>query len=220
MMNEPLSAVVAEENAFRFDLTAVNSYRPLVAFTDPLAAIVGSPEVAFVSVPVPLTPVPDRVTVPRPKPTSAAPILLDVLPELVTVAVIDKTYPALLLSLSGTVAITKLLVLVGPSSPRLMDTARGLLTTPSVVTPPPELPVRVTAPPELISTNFETVALMLTVPVVLCPKHVSAATLSNIANSNERVRKWGEFIFFEAGREMQLSGRQQRMLTAGLLKIN
>jgi hypothetical protein len=145
---------------------------------------------------------------------------LDVLPELVTVAVIDKTYPALLLSLSGTVAITKLLVLVGPSSPRLMDTARGLLTTPSVVTPPPELPVRVTAPPELISTNFETVALMLTVPVVLCPKHVSAATLSKIANSNERVRKWGEFIFFEAGREMQLSGRQQRMLTAGLLKIN
>jgi hypothetical protein len=61
---------------------------------------------------------------------------------------------------------------------------------------------------------------MLTVPVVLCPKHVSEATLSKIANSNERVRKWGEFIFFEAGREMQLSGRQQRMLTAGLLKIN
>src|ERR1044072_6829855 len=91
MMNGPLSAVVAEENALRFDRTAVNSYRPVVPFTDPLAARVGSPEVGFVSVPVVLTPVPDLVIVPRPKPTSAAPILCAVVPELVTVAVIDKT---------------------------------------------------------------------------------------------------------------------------------
>jgi hypothetical protein len=49
-----------------------------------------------------------------------------------------------------------------------------VLATPSVVTPPPELPVTVTAPPEFISTNLETVALTLTVPVVLCPKQVTA----------------------------------------------
>ena len=91
MMKGPLSAVVAEENALRFDLTAVNSYRPEVALTEPFAPEVGSPEVAFVSEPLELTPVPDLVTVPRPKPTSAAPILLAVLPELVTVALIDKT---------------------------------------------------------------------------------------------------------------------------------
>src|SRR5262249_11529518 len=91
MMNGPLSAVVAEEKALRFDLTAVNSYRPLAPLMEPLAGRVGSPEVAFVSVPLVLTPFPDRVIVPRPKPTSAAPILLVVLPELVTVAVIDKT---------------------------------------------------------------------------------------------------------------------------------
>jgi hypothetical protein len=36
------------------------------------------------------------VIVPRPKPTSAAPILLADVPELVTVALIDKTYAALL----------------------------------------------------------------------------------------------------------------------------
>jgi hypothetical protein len=39
--------------------------------------------------------------------------------------------------------------------------------------------VRVTAPPELISTNFDTVALMLTVPVVLCPKQVTTERNSN-----------------------------------------
>src|SRR5215510_8642184 len=57
MMIGPLSAVVAEEKALRFDLTAVNSYRPVAPFTDPLAAKVGSPEVAFVSLPA-LTPRP------------------------------------------------------------------------------------------------------------------------------------------------------------------
>jgi hypothetical protein len=85
--------------------------------------------------------------------------------------------------LSGTDAVTKLLVLLGPSSPRLIETARGLLATPSVVTPPPELPVRVTEPPELISTNFETVALMVTVPDVDCPGHVRAETISNIVKN-------------------------------------
>src|SRR6185369_7919596 len=116
------------------------------------------------------------------KPTSEATILLDDAPELVTVAAIDNTYAALLRSLSGTCAVTKLLVLLGPSSPRLIDTASGELVTPSVVTPPPELPVSVTAPPELISTNFDTVALMVTVPVVDCAKQVPAATRSNVVS--------------------------------------
>jgi hypothetical protein len=90
MMIGPLSAVVEEEKALRLDLTAVNSYLPVVPFTDPLAAKVGSPEVAFVSAPA-LTPRPVRETVPSPKPTSDATILLLVAPELVTVAFIDKT---------------------------------------------------------------------------------------------------------------------------------
>src|ERR1044072_1777957 len=177
MMIGPLSAVVTEEKALRFDRTAVNSYRPVPALTDPFAGRVGSPDVAFVSEPA-LTPTPVRETVPRPKPTSAAPILLAVVPELGTGAVIRKTYAALLRRFTGTVAHTKLLVLDGPSSPRFIKPASGLLTTPSVVTPPPELPVRVTEPPELISTNLETVALMLTVPVVECPRHVTADTIS------------------------------------------
>jgi hypothetical protein len=109
--------------------------------------------------------------------------LLVVVPVLVTVAVIDKTYAALLRSLSGTDAVTKLLVLDGPSSPRFIETASGLLTTPSVVTPPPELPVRVTEPPELISTNFETVALMLTVPVVDCARQSTAVNTKKMASS-------------------------------------
>ena len=84
--------------------------------------------------------------------------------------------------MSGTCAVTKLFVLLGPSSPRLIDTASGEFVTPSVVTPPPELPVSVTAPPELISTNFDTVALIVTVPVVDCAKHVTAATRSNVVS--------------------------------------
>jgi hypothetical protein len=71
----------------------------------------------------------------------------------------------LLLILSGTEAVTKLLVLLGPSSPRLMTTASALSRTPSVVTPPPLLPESVAAPPELSSTNFETVPLTVTVPL-------------------------------------------------------
>jgi hypothetical protein len=110
--------------------------------------------------------------------------LLAVVPELVTVAVIDKTYAALLRSLSGTDADTKLLVLDGPSSPRFIETASGLLTTPSVVTPPPELPVRVTEPPELISTNLETVALMLTVPVVDCARQLTPVNTNKMESSN------------------------------------
>jgi hypothetical protein len=74
----------------------------------------------------------------------------------------------------------------------LIDTASGEFATPSVVTPPPELPVSVTEPPELISTNLETVALMLTVPVVDCPKHVTAETISNmVKNTNLIVVKRG-----------------------------
>jgi len=92
MMIGPLSAVVAEEKALRFDRTAVNSYLPVVPFTEPFAAErVGSPEVAFVSEPPVFTPTPVLDTVPKPKPTSAATILLADAPELVTVEVIDKT---------------------------------------------------------------------------------------------------------------------------------
>ncbi len=177
IMYAPFKAVVELENTLRFDLTAVNSYLPVVALTEPFAARVGSPEVAFVSVPDVFTPVPERVTEPSPKPTSAAKILLPVVPELVTVAFIERTYAALLLILSGTVAVTKLLALLGPNSPRLMETASGLLMLPSVVTPPPEFPLKVTAPPELSSTNFETVALIETVPVVLC----ADTAIANIA---------------------------------------
>jgi hypothetical protein len=65
----------------------------------------------------------------------------------------------------------------------LIDTARGEFVTPSVVTPPPELPVRVTEPPEFISTNLETVALMLTVPVVDCPKQLRAEAISKIVKN-------------------------------------
>src|SRR5688572_11357846 len=194
MINAPLSAVVAEEKKLRFDRTAVNSYRPVVAFTDPFAANVGSPAVAFVSVPVKWTPVPVRVTEPRPKPTSAAPMRLVVVPELVTFALTDKTYGALLLSFSGTCAITNGLVLLGPSSPRLIETASGELTTPSVVTPPPELPVRVTAPPELISTNLETVALTVTVPVVLCPKQTTAEKHSTVVSRMSLMISRGMFL--------------------------
>jgi hypothetical protein len=56
-----------------------------------LAANVGSPEVAFVSEPPVFTPTPVLETVPRPNPISAAPMRLLEVPELVTVAVIDKT---------------------------------------------------------------------------------------------------------------------------------
>jgi len=199
MIIAPLNAVVAEENALRFERTAVNSYLPVVPFTEPLAARVGSPEVAFVSVPLVLTPVPVLEIVPRPKPTSAAPILLAVVPELVTVALIANTYDALLRNLSGTDAVTKLLVLLGPSSPRFIDTASGEFNTPSVVTPPPELPVRVTAPPELISTNFETVALMVTVPVVDCAEHVTAAMISEAMISIVLVIRRGICVSFEEG---------------------
>jgi hypothetical protein len=72
-----------------------------------------------------------------------------------------------------------------------METASGLLATPSVVTPPPELPLSVTAPPELISTNLDTVALMLTVPVVDCPKQVTAEIARKIVSSASLVGEWG-----------------------------
>ena len=91
MMIGPLSAVVAAVKALRFDRTAVNSKRPVVAFTAPLAARVGSPDVAFVSVAVELTPVPVLEIAPKPKPMSAGPIRLAEVPELVTVALIDNT---------------------------------------------------------------------------------------------------------------------------------
>src|ERR1044071_8300691 len=96
-----------------------------------------------------------------------------------------------------------MLVLLGPSSPRLIETASGELATPSVVTPPPELPVSVTAPPELISTNFDTVALIVTVPVVDCAKQVIAATRSNEVSRIRRVKimdlRRGILLSFEEG---------------------
>ena len=72
----------------------------------------------------------------------------------------------LLRSLSGTLSFTKLLVLLGPTSPRSTATASGLFAVPSVMTLPPELPVSVTAPPEVNSTKLETVAFIVTEPVV------------------------------------------------------
>jgi hypothetical protein len=75
----------------------------------------------------------------------------------------------------------------------LIETASGLLAIPSVVTPPPELPVRVTAPPELISTNFDTVALMLTVPVVDCPEAVTAEVTNKIVSRTNLFEERGMF---------------------------
>ena len=175
IMYAPLRAVVELEKALKLDRAAVNSYLPLVALIEPFAARVGSPDVALVSVPDVCTPVPERVTAPSPKPTSEAEILLPVVPELVTVAFIESTYAALLRNLRGTVAVTKLLALLGPSSPRLTTAVSGLLAVPSVVTPPPVLPLKVTAPPEFISTNFETVALIETVPFVLCAEAIAVS---------------------------------------------
>jgi len=181
----PFKAVVEAEKALKLERAAVNSYLPLVALIEPFAARVGSPDVALVSVPVVFMPVPARVIAPNPKPISEAEILLPVVPELVTVALIESTYAALLRSLSGTVAVTKLLVLLGPSSPRLTTAASGLFAVPSVVTPPPVLPPNVTAPPEFISTNFETVAFIVTVPDVLCAEAVTAniIAIANIAQA-------------------------------------
>ena len=82
-------------------------------------------------------------------------------------------------------------VLLGPSSPRLMDTASGELVTPSVVTPPPEFPVSVTAPPELISTNLDTVALRLTVPVVDCPRQVPTVSSNKTESKSDLMSEWG-----------------------------
>jgi len=59
------------------------------------------------------------------------------------------------------------------------------------------LPVRVTAPPELISTNFETVALMVTVPVVDCPRQVTVETMSEIESSGSNLIRRGIFGSFE-----------------------
>jgi hypothetical protein len=39
----------------------------------------------------------------------------------------------------------------------------------------------------LISTNFETVALIVTVPVVDCAKQVTAATMNNVVSRNSLV---------------------------------
>jgi len=92
----------------------------------------------------------------------------------------------------------------------LIDTASGEFVTPSVVTPPPELPVRVTAPPELISTNFETVALIVTVPVVDCPKQATAETTSNVVSSMILIFSldvWGIEVSLRR-REIWSSGRQ------------
>src|SRR4029078_12802569 len=127
----------------------------------------------------------------------------------------SKASGALLRSLSGTDAVTKLLVLLGPSSPRFIATASGELATPSVVTPPPELPVRVTAPPQLISTNFDTVALMLTVPVVDCPKLETAATVSNVVSSIDLKKNLrGIIFFFGGGGEMWWSALHQKATAA------
>ena len=117
---------------------------------------------------------------------------------------------------------TKLFVLLGPSSPRLIDTASGEFVTPSVVTPPPEFPVRVTAPPELISTNLDTVALMLTVPVVDCPRQLATVVSSNTPSTSDLMSEWGIEVP-EVG-EMWVSGqlpigrRPEPLLSARVVK--
>ena len=60
-------------------------------------------------------------------------------------------------------------------------TANGLFTVPFDVMPPPELPDRVTPPPELISTNLETVPLRFTVPVVVWAIAAAVRIMPSIA---------------------------------------
>lgn len=158
----PLRAVVEVAKESRVEFVPAYSHRPVVAFVAP--PVVGSPEVPSTSVPE-ATPTPVLVVAPSPKPISDAAIFSAVDPLDVKVADIDRTYAALLRSFSGTLALTKLDGFVGPSSPRSTTTASALLAVPSVVTPPLVLPVKVTAPPELISTNFETVPVKVTVPL-------------------------------------------------------
>jgi hypothetical protein len=100
----------------------------------------------------------------------------------------------------------------------VIDTARGVLITPSVVTPPPELPVRVTAPPELISTNFDTVALMLTVPVVDCPKQVTAESTMQVVSNTNLIICWGIFGSLNEVRHGHRPSAKNK-LTAGAIKV-
>jgi hypothetical protein len=67
------------------------------------------------------------------------------------------------------------------------------------VTPPPELPVRVTAPPELISTNLDTVALIVTVPVVDCPNAVTVDVTNRIMSSTNLSEERGIGKVLEVG---------------------
>ena len=89
------------------------------------------------------------------------------------------------------------------------------MATPSVVTPPPELPVRVTEPPELISTNFETVALTLIVPVVLCPKQVRAESSRTVASNSDFIIWRG--IVLKGARKTCLPAATKK-LTAGAMQ--
>jgi hypothetical protein len=73
--------------------------------------------------------------------------------------------------------------LEGPSSPRFTTTANGLFAVPSVITLPPELPVSVTAPPDVNSTKFETVAFIVTDPVVCADAITAVIVISAVITS-------------------------------------
>jgi hypothetical protein len=68
--------------------------------------------------------------------------------------------------------------------------------------------VSVTAPPELISTNFDTVALIVTVPVVDCPKQQTAQTTSSVVSRNDLMIRRGIVWFPLRRSEIWLTGRQ------------
>jgi hypothetical protein len=51
----------------------------------------------------------------------------------------------------------------------------------------------------LISTNFDTVALIVTVPVVDCPKQQTAETTSSVVSSNDLMIRRGIVGFLGGG---------------------
>src|SRR5678815_1808134 len=161
LIRGPLNTAPDTAYAPSVEFAPENTQRPLASVLPPT---VGSPGVALVSTPA--ARFAGRAAGVKPKPTSVSLRLKLVAPAPATLLTMLSWYATLLRSLTGTLNFTKLLVLLGPSSPRLTTTASGLFAVPSVMMLPPELPVSVTAPPEVNSTKFETVAVIVTEPVV------------------------------------------------------
>src|SRR5690349_5703919 len=182
LIRGPVNTAPETAYAPRVELAPANTQRPVASVLPPT---VGSPGVAFVSTPA--ARFAGRAAGVKPKPTSVSFKLKLVAPAPATLLTILSWYATLLRSLSGTLSCTKLFVLLGPNSPMLTTTASGLLAVPSVMTLPPELPVSVTAPPEVNSTKFDTVAVMVTEPVV-CALQTAPPKESRVAKTRAQNR--------------------------------